>query len=98
MPRTLPYEEMLKERAVPITTTIPYSKWIAIKESKESWNGLILRGWEARNGFENLTKRTSKNEENASNQAKAINRMQQVIFDLNDKIDSLNKQLEEARK
>ena len=72
-----------------ITTSIPYNIWLVIKKSKTSWNSLILRGWESRNGFDGLTKRSREIEQTSKNQQNSINRMQKIIFDLNDKIEKL---------
>lgn len=84
-------KEFISERAVAITTTIPYSKWCEIKKAKQSWNGLILRGWDATQGFNGLTERANETENTIRQQERAIARFQKVIFDLQDKIDKLEK-------
>lgn len=84
-------KEFIGERAVPITTTIPYSKWLEIKKAKQSWNGLILRGWDANNGFNGLKERANHTEETIKQQERAIARFQKIIYDLQDKIDDLTK-------
>jgi hypothetical protein len=81
--------EFISKRSVPITTTIPHDKWLEIKKSRMSWNSLILRGWEAHQGFNGLTDRTRANEETVKNLETNIARMQQIIFNLNDKLEKI---------
>lgn len=84
-----PRKDFVSEKSVPITTTIPYRIWKEIKESKSSWNSLILRGWAAQKGFEEMTERLRETEHRNSNQERNIARLQAIIFDLQEKMQGL---------
>ena len=93
-----PSEDFICRKAVPITTTIPFNIHQDIKKSHMSWNSLILRGWEATKGFEKLTSTVKVQEEDMSLIQRKSQRMQEVIFDLNDKIEALTKELKDVKK
>lgn len=86
-----PREDFVSKKAVPITTTIPFNIHQDIKASKMSWNSLILRGWEATQGFNGLTKRAQATEEEVIMLQKKSETLQNIIFQLNDKIEELEK-------
>ena len=88
-------KKFVPERAVTITTSIPYSMWLACKQSKESWNGLVIRGFEARKGFERLGERIRDNE----NEYKGgFERLQKEVMRMNSKIEVLEAENKLLRK
>ena len=89
-----PRKDFVSKRSVNITTSIPFNIWEEIKASKTSWNSLILRGWSSSKGFDEITQRLRDTEKTSINQARMIQKYQGMVFELNDRIEDLEKKAE----
>lgn len=98
MAKTKSFREMERERAVPVTTTIPLSKWHEIKKARLSWNSLILKGFDSINGFEGLTNRSRESEKAIHVLERNMARLQTIIIEQGETNEKLNKKLEKLQK
>jgi len=83
------FEETQRTKAVHVTTSIPADIYAEIKASKTSFNSLILRAWEQKDGFETLRNRLAGYEEDTKQMQRNYARARLSIIELTDKLEKL---------